>query len=84
MLYEVITHRDDNLLQRLAETMRHRHAPYRLHAVHRLDRETSGALLLAKGKRAAGEYGRLLMSGDVRKSYLALVCGAPDDEGLLA
>ena len=78
-----VGHRDDNLLLRLGVTMHQRRAPYRLHAVHRLDRETSGALLLAKGKQAAGTFGRHLMNGEVHKRYLALVCGKPASEGLL-
>jgi len=76
-------HADDNLLRRLAATFRRRGAPYRLHPVHRLDRETSGALLLAKGRRAAGEFGRQLMAGDVGKTYLALVHGHPAAQGIL-
>lgn len=76
-------HQDDNLLRRMAATMQQRKAPYKLHAVHRLDRETSGALLLAKGKQAAGDFGRLLMNGDIQKQYLALVCGNPGEKGLM-
>lgn len=78
-----VGHRDDNLLRRLAATFRRRGAPYRLHPVHRLDRETSGALLIAKGRRAAGTFGRQLMQGEIGKTYLAVVQGFPGDKGTL-
>lgn len=42
---------------------------------NRLDRETSGAVLVAKSAAAARELGRLLASSGVIKSYLALVHG---------
>ncbi|MCC6263377.1 MAG: RluA family pseudouridine synthase [Bryobacterales bacterium] len=43
--------------------------------VHRLDRETSGAILLAKDSGSAASLGRALASGQFTKSYLAIVCG---------
>lgn len=43
--------------------------------VHRLDRETSGVVVLARSAAVARELGRLFASGDVRKTYLALVHG---------
>ena len=49
--------------------------------MHRLDRETSGALLLAKGRQAAGTFGKQLMLGDIGKTYLAMVHGFPGECG---
>jgi 23S rRNA pseudouridine955/2504/2580 synthase len=46
-----------------------------LELVHRLDRETSGVLLLAKTRRALTGLHAALRAGDVSKSYLALVAG---------
>ena len=43
-----------------------------LHPVHRLDRETAGVVLFAKGKAAASAYGRLFGEHRVAKEYLAL------------
>ena len=43
--------------------------------VHRLDRETSGAILVAKSKGAASAMQRAFQSGSVRKEYLVLVEG---------
>jgi len=50
---------------------------------HRLDRDTSGALLLARHDRALVALRRAFEEGRVEKEYLALVAGAPDGEGRL-
>lgn len=47
----------------------------RLHAVHRLDRETSGVNLLAKTRRAARVLGEAFGQGDVEKEYVAVLQG---------
>lgn len=51
--------------------------PYQpfLELAHRLDRETSGILLLAKSRRALVALHRQLREGEVDKRYLALVRG---------
>lgn len=46
-----------------------------LELVHRLDRDTSGCLLLAKKSSVLKEVHELLRSGEIKKSYLALVAG---------
>jgi 23S rRNA pseudouridine955/2504/2580 synthase len=46
-----------------------------LELVHRLDRETSGILLLAKSRRALAGLHEQLRAGRVEKRYLALVKG---------
>ena len=43
-----------------------------LQAVHRLDRDTAGLVLLAVSEVARGAYGSLFMEGTVEKEYLAL------------
>ncbi len=43
--------------------------------VHRLDRETSGVILVAKDSASAGSLGNALASGQFAKSYLAILCG---------
>jgi len=54
------------------------HAPF-LELVHRLDRETSGALMLAKRRPALVALHRDLREGHVQKSYLVLVKGCWND-----
>src|SRR4051794_32192893 len=49
---------------------------------HRLDRDTSGCLVLGRHRKALAELGRLFKAGCVGKTYWALVEGGPaDDEG---
>ena len=43
--------------------------------VHRIDRETSGCLVLAKRRSALRELHERFREGDVQKNYLALVAG---------
>ena len=47
--------------------------------VHRLDRDTSGVILTARSKPAAGFLGKALMARRFRKTYHAIVApGAPE------
>ncbi len=50
----------------------------RIHLIHRLDRATSGCLLIAFDRTAASELGKQFMSRAVRKRYLALCRGWPE------
>jgi 23S rRNA pseudouridine1911/1915/1917 synthase len=49
--------------------------PPRIWVVHRLDRDTSGVLILAKSDRAHAALSRQFEQGKVQKTYLALVNG---------
>ncbi|HEU4760366.1 MAG TPA: RluA family pseudouridine synthase [Dehalococcoidia bacterium] len=52
--------------------------------VHRLDRDTSGLLVVAKNERAHRSLTRQLKGREVHKTYLALVHGAPrPSEGVI-
>lgn len=46
--------------------------------VHRLDKDTSGALLLARSAKAAGHFSKAFSSRTARKVYWALVVGVPE------
>ncbi len=49
--------------------------------VHRLDRETSGVIIAARTKPAAAFFSAAFAGRDVKKTYLAVVCGgAPAPE----
>lgn len=48
-----------------------------LKLVHRLDKETSGVLLLARGSEAARQLTAAFKAREVQKTYLALVVGEP-------
>jgi 23S rRNA pseudouridine1911/1915/1917 synthase len=51
--------------------------PSRLGIVHRLDKDTSGVLLVAKTAAALVELGRQFHDRETEKQYLALVWGVP-------
>lgn len=67
---------DDYLMDRLRLQVEGR-----LHAVHRLDRATSGVLLVARSSEVAAELGRQAMARTMDKTYLAVVRGWPAEQG---
>jgi 23S rRNA pseudouridine955/2504/2580 synthase len=46
--------------------------------VHRLDKDTSGALLVARSARAAGHFAKAFSGRTARKIYWAILVGVPD------
>jgi len=48
--------------------------------IHRIDRPVSGLMIVAKDKRSAGLFSRLLQRGRIRKKYQAVVFGSPPYE----
>ena len=67
-----MTRHVDGMLQALAEG-----ADDRMRLVHRIDKDTSGLLLLARGRAAARRLTRAFQEQQMEKTYLALVTGAP-------
>lgn len=61
----------------LVALLRERFPDQALQICHRLDRETSGVLLVARGPEAASFLKSAFAQRKVKKSYLALVHGAP-------
>lgn len=53
--------------------------PRRPEAAHRLDRDTSGCLVLGRHAKALARLGRLFSGGAVEKVYLAVVEGGPPE-----
>ena len=52
--------------------------------VHRLDRETSGVMLVAKNPEFQAEMVALFANREVHKTYHSIACGeVPDDEGTI-
>ncbi len=49
----------------------------KLKLIHRLDKDTSGIIILAKNTDAQRKYSEYFEKGKVRKIYLALVTGSP-------
>jgi 23S rRNA pseudouridine1911/1915/1917 synthase len=65
----------------LTAVLRERYPNERMEMAHRIDRETSGVLLIARGHEVASFLTRAFARRTVDKTYLALVKGAPPDEG---
>lgn len=69
-------HGGSGISRGVIEQMRLEHPEFKfLELVHRLDRETSGVLLLAKKRNALVELHRAMREGDTEKRYLTLVKG---------
>lgn len=47
---------------------------------HRLDRDTSGCLLLGRHAKATTKLGKMFKEGKIQKTYLAVVEGSPPEE----
>jgi 23S rRNA pseudouridine955/2504/2580 synthase len=70
------THRHiDGMLQALAINPREQ-----LRLVHRLDKDTSGVLLIARSRKATAAFGKALKAHQAKKIYWALVVGVPRPE----
>jgi tRNA pseudouridine32 synthase/23S rRNA pseudouridine746 synthase len=63
-------------VEALAETLRFGFQRPPL-AVHRLDRDTSGCLLLARNPKAHRRFAAAFEAGEAEKSYLAVLDGVP-------
>ncbi|MBZ0094935.1 MAG: RluA family pseudouridine synthase [Sulfuricella sp.] len=69
-------HGGSGISRGVIEQMRLEHPEFKfLELVHRLDRETSGVLLLAKKRSALVELHRAMREGETEKRYLTLVKG---------
>ena len=70
-------HRSGTLSQALAGRAAGGDEPWRAGIVHRLDRETSGLLVVAKRDEVHRALKALLAARELRREYLALVAGTP-------
>jgi len=70
-------HRSGTLAQALAGVGAGGEDPWRAGIVHRLDRHTSGLLVVAKSEEVHRALKALLAARDLRREYLALVEGRP-------
>jgi 23S rRNA pseudouridine1911/1915/1917 synthase len=71
-------HERDTLVDRASRylTLRHGRRPF-LGVVHRLDKDTSGALALARTPEAQRAFQALFKAHDIERQYLAVVEGSP-------
>jgi 23S rRNA pseudouridine1911/1915/1917 synthase len=70
-------HQSGTLAQALADRAAGGEDPYRAGIVHRLDRDTSGLLVVAKRDDVHRELKHLLQERQLRREYLTLVEGIP-------
>jgi RluA family pseudouridine synthase len=66
---------DENLVDTGEAFLSRKGNPVRLRPVNRLDRGTSGAVILAKSPTAAAIFGKIVQEGGLDKLYLAVVAG---------
>jgi len=66
---------DRNLTDLLNDLLAERGDTYKAHPCHRLDKETSGAILFAKGKKAQKAMMAVFERHEIQKYYIALVRG---------
>ncbi len=68
-------HQKDTLANALAYMCRVIGSPFVFRPVNRLDKDTSGLVLVAKNKLAAYRLSEAMKAGEIHKSYLAVLCG---------
>ncbi len=68
----------DTLANGLAAHYQKLGIPFVFRAINRLDRETSGIVLCAKNQYAASRLSDELCAGRIKKTYIALLNGAPE------
>jgi 23S rRNA pseudouridine955/2504/2580 synthase len=83
-VHRSLGHEQDHLAGRVQAWMRQQGHSFMTAPVHRLDLETSGPVLFAKGRRAAAALGKVFFDGQVEKIYLALVAGRLAGTGTLS
>ena len=77
-------HREDTVANALAYRYRSQGIPFVFRPVNRLDRNTSGLLLIGRNRIAAARLSESMREGKIRKTYLAILAGEPsEEEGVL-
>ncbi len=61
----------------LNDYLKEQNLAYRLHPCHRLDRETSGLIIYAKGKSVQKKMAEEFKNRRVKKTYIAFIKGVP-------
>lgn len=74
-------HREDTVANALAFRYGEMGIPFVFRPVNRLDRNTSGLLLIGRNRIAAATLSRAMREGRIRKAYLAILTGIPKEDG---
>lgn len=79
-----IGHFEDTLANGLMYYFSVRNIPFVFRAINRLDRDTSGVVLVAKNQMSAARLAGQMQAGDIRKTYIAVLNGVlPERCGLI-
>ena len=73
-------HHDDTLANALAYRYKQMGVPFVFRPINRLDRDTSGAVLIARSKFSAGLLSRSMQRGEIKKKYLAVLEGCMEQD----
>ena len=73
-------HREDTVANALAYRYRAMDLPFVFRPINRLDRNTSGLLLVARNRLSAARLAESMRKGEIQKEYLAVVEGHPEEE----
>jgi 23S rRNA pseudouridine1911/1915/1917 synthase len=68
-------HSDGTLANGIMRHMQMRGEAYKIRFISRLDRDTSGILLVGKNAHTQTDFARQAAAGEVYKGYVAIVCG---------
>ena len=75
-------HFDDTLANALCYRYRNEKSPFVFRPINRLDRNTSGLVLVARTRMAAARLSHSMKNGNVKKEYVAVLSGTlPSTEG---
>ncbi len=77
-------HFDDTLANGLAHYFASQGKPFVFRAINRLDRDTSGIVLVAKNRLCAARLSALMSQGKIQKTYIAVLNGKlPKESGTI-
>lgn len=77
-------HYTDTVANALAFRYEKKGIPFVFRPINRLDRNTSGLLLISRNKRAAGKLTQSMKKGEIKKAYLAVTIGEMEEkEGMI-
>ncbi len=72
-------HYDDTLANALAKYFHDAGTPFVFRSLNRLDRNTSGIVVVSKNRLTASRLSAAMSGGEVRKKYFAVTCGIPQE-----
>ena len=76
-------HHENTLANALAYRFASRGEHFVFRAVNRLDRDTTGLLLIAKHKISGAFLSAMTAKKEIRREYLAIVAGKPEESGTI-